>query len=149
MNEEVLNQINNKLDEVLSLLKNPPLPMNLAPAGNFNRGKDGSVTAKLRVMTVPKMWTSGKGMFLDCKISGNADSDWYSVRLTTNVAQKVRQGYIPAKGDIITVRGTLEEKEDDKGIMRRSIFAFSVKPHAFNGDVDVAQEMNQDEDVPF
>lgn len=149
MNEEILNQINSKLDEVIRLLQNPTLPINLGPVGDFSRGKDGNVTAKLRVMSEPKMWASGKGMFLNCKIAGNADSDWYSVRLTTNVAQKVHDGYTPAKGDVITVRGTLEEKEDDKGILRRSIFAFTVSPHGHNGEVDVAHEIRTNEDVPF
>lgn len=99
-------------------------------------------------MTDPKQWTSGKGMFLDCKVDGGDTDNWYSIALTYNVANKVSAGYSPKKGDTVAVSGKYEEKTvNDK--VYRSIFAFRATPDSSAPVTPSKPAFKENEDVPF
>lgn len=166
MNENILNEINDKLSQIIQLLKTPvvaptasALAKPLAKTGALNIRGDGTASGVFKVMTEPKAWSSGKGAFLRCKIDGDKTDDWYSVGVTYTVAEKVYHGYYPKKGDVIAVTGKYEEetkeKNDGSGLATyRSLFAFKVAPDSsvpaeqkppFGADVTI----DEAEDVPF
>lgn len=132
---EKLNEMDKKLDTILQLLNRGRTAS--APRAN----KDGIAETTFVIMSEPKQWSSGKGVFCNCKLYGS--DDWYSVGISNNVATKA--SYTPKKGDTITVRGEIKEEEKN-GKVYRSVFAITVErgfPH-----VEPADSF-ENMDVPF
>lgn len=110
-----LNEINKKLDAIMQLLNRG------TPASTARADKDGISENTFVIVSEPKQWASGKGVFCNCKLYGS--DDWYSVGISNNVASKAN--YTPQKGDTVTVRGKIEETEKN-GKLYRSVFAVTV-----------------------
>jgi hypothetical protein len=132
---EKLNEMDKKLDTIIQLLNRG------SSASVSQANKDGISENTFVIMSEPKQWSSGKGVFCNCKLYGS--DDWYSVGISSNVASKA--SYTPKKGDTITVRGKIEENEKN-GKLYRSVFAVTVSrgfPHVEPSD------SFGNEDVPF
>lgn len=127
MEEEILNQINAKLDSILQLLKPScmrPSASNADPSALLISA-DGSCKGMLRALAEPNQWGSGKGAFIFAKADGSMSDITYSVGITYNVANKVSPGYFPRKGDVFAISGRYEEKNID-GKIYRTIFAYTI-----------------------